>query len=664
MRKITVIIALFLAAIQIVSAQKVGLVLSGGGAKGAAHIGVIKALEENNIPIDYITGTSIGAIIGSLYAMGYSPEEMLELMLSKEFAYWQTGTVEEQYTYYFKEPYPTPEFAHFSIDMSDSLQIKASFLPQSLINPIQMNQAFMALFSQATAKAGWNFDNLFVPFRCVASDIYTKKPIIFKNGDLGDAVRASMTDSIKQRVPREVPLNEVTERRKAYKENLPSLIFRNIYVTGVSEAQRKYIEAQLHRDINNEFSMEEFKRAYFKMLTYSKIREIMPHAVYNRKEKKFDLYLDVKMKEEITVGFGGNVSSHQANQLYLGLGYQYLGRFAADVNSNFQVGNSFSGVMLSGRMYLQTQIPTYLNWQGVFSDKKYTESQSLFYEDIVPAMIKQKELYMKLKLGFPFLNHAKAEIGFAYGRLNDFYLQSTTIPFPNASFDHSWYDLFSGSLSIEQNSLNAKQYPISGKQQFLIAQYVTGTEKYTPSPTSATTEAPIGRKVHSWLQLKGRWNQYQTLSNRFNLGYLAEMVISSKNLMNNYTASVLQAPAFTPTPHSEIVFNEAFRANQYVAFGLSPILKLSKLLHFRLDMYGFAPLYEIQKTVPENNPYVGIPHYGKFLHSFNYMGEAAVVLQLPFLCISLYANGYSYPKENFNFGLNIGYLIFNPKMLD
>lgn len=46
------------------------------------------------------------------------------------------------------------------------------------------------------------------------------------------------------------------------------------------------------------------------------------------------------------------------------------------------------------------------------------------------------------------------------------------------------------------------------------------------------------------------------------------------------------------------------------------------------------------------------------------MGEAAVVLQLPFLCISLYANGYSYPKENFNFGLNIGYLIFNPKMLD
>ena len=60
----------------VVIAQKVGLVLSGGGAYGLAHIGVIKALEENNIPIDYIAGTSAGAIIGSMYAAGYSPEEM------------------------------------------------------------------------------------------------------------------------------------------------------------------------------------------------------------------------------------------------------------------------------------------------------------------------------------------------------------------------------------------------------------------------------------------------------------------------------------------------------------------------------------------------------------------------------------------------------------
>ena len=69
-----VVVALLLAAGA--SAQSVGLVLSGGGAKGLYHIGVIQALEENEIPIDYVAGTSMGSIIAALYAAGYSPEEM------------------------------------------------------------------------------------------------------------------------------------------------------------------------------------------------------------------------------------------------------------------------------------------------------------------------------------------------------------------------------------------------------------------------------------------------------------------------------------------------------------------------------------------------------------------------------------------------------------
>lgn len=770
MKRISIVISFFFILINSLQAQRVGLVLSGGGAKGAAHIGVIKAFEENEIPIDYITGTSIGAIIGSLYAMGYTPDEMLQLMLSKEFGYWQTGTVEDDYMYYFRKPDPTPEMAHFSIDMSDSLQIKTNFLPQSLINPIQMNQAFVALYAQATAKAAWNFDNLFVPFRCIGSDIYNKKPVIFKNGDLGEAVRISMTfplffkpvwkdsvpmfdggiydnfpvktmkedfhpdfifgvalstgkskpsnnpynqietmimqetnyevdeedgmiirfnmpdvslldfqkaneimemgykrtmsliDSIKGRVHRKMPLDSLNLRRKQYKESLPPLVFKNIYITGVSESQQKYIESQLHRDINQEFSMEEFKRAYFKMLAYSKIKEIVPKAIYNRVNKTFDLHLYITMSDEINIGLGGNISSHQANQLYLGLGYRYLGRYAADMNADFQVGNSFSGVMLNGRMYLQTRIPTYINWQGVFSYKRYSESQSLFYEDVVPAFIKQHELYMKLKLGFPFLNRAKAEIGFGYGQLNDYYYQNTEVSFADRDYEHSRYNLFSGSLNIEQNSLSTKVYPISGAKRSLNAQYITGTEKYKPN---VATE-PTKNNTHSWLQMKAHWEQYHELSKLFNLGYTGELVLSSKNLMENYTASILQAPAFTPTPHSTIVFNEAFRANQYAALGVSPIVKLGKFVHFRLDLYGFLPLYEIKKhtEVLDNNYVMTLPYYGKFLDSFKYMGEAAFVVHLPFTSISLYANGYSYPSKNFNFGINIGYLLFNPKLLD
>lgn len=81
-------------------AQSVGLVLSGGGAKGIAHIGAIQALEENDIPIDYITGTSMGAIVGGLYSAGYTPQEMMDLIMSKGFADWSTGVINQNLTYY------------------------------------------------------------------------------------------------------------------------------------------------------------------------------------------------------------------------------------------------------------------------------------------------------------------------------------------------------------------------------------------------------------------------------------------------------------------------------------------------------------------------------------------------------------------------------------
>ena len=110
MRKIFLVFITLWLIIPAIHAQKVGLVLSGGGAKGMTHIGIIRALEENNIPIDYIAGTSMGAIIGSLYAMGYSPDDMVELLKSEDFKRWYSGEVEEKYVYHFKKSLPTPEF--------------------------------------------------------------------------------------------------------------------------------------------------------------------------------------------------------------------------------------------------------------------------------------------------------------------------------------------------------------------------------------------------------------------------------------------------------------------------------------------------------------------------------------------------------------------------
>lgn len=170
--------------------QSVGLVLSGGGAKGIAHIGVIKALEDNNIPIDYIAGTSMGAIVGGLYAAGYTTDEMLELILSEGFGYWSTGTIDPRLNFYFNRASQTPAMFTIPISIGDSA---SKSVPQSLISPLPMNFAFMELFAPFTAQTSGDFDRLMVPYRCVASDVAAKHKVVLGSGSVGDAIRASMS---------------------------------------------------------------------------------------------------------------------------------------------------------------------------------------------------------------------------------------------------------------------------------------------------------------------------------------------------------------------------------------------------------------------------------------------------------------------------------------
>ena len=171
--------------------QTVGLVLSGGGSKGLAHIGVLKALEENRIPIDYIGGTSMGAIIGGCYAIGLSPDEIMEIIRSREFSYWISGELEEEYRYYFKAEEAAPDIFNVGIDLKDT--VPKTRLPLSVIPNQLMDFAFMEIFSRASAAAGYEFDSLFVPFLCNAVDISNSKEVVFRKGDLAQAVRASMT---------------------------------------------------------------------------------------------------------------------------------------------------------------------------------------------------------------------------------------------------------------------------------------------------------------------------------------------------------------------------------------------------------------------------------------------------------------------------------------
>lgn len=189
--RLAVMLLLVFAHVQKANAQRVGVVLSGGGATAMAHIGFLRALEENNVPIDYICGTSMGAVIASFYAAGYSTRQMDSLCRTPEFVMLSEGEelpIDMQF-YYLKQE-PSASMVSLKYSGGDNI---SNTLPTNLINPALMDWVHMKLLSAASEAARQNFDSLFVPFRCVAADVKDKREVIFKSGSLNEAIRASCT---------------------------------------------------------------------------------------------------------------------------------------------------------------------------------------------------------------------------------------------------------------------------------------------------------------------------------------------------------------------------------------------------------------------------------------------------------------------------------------
>ncbi len=163
---------------------KVGLVLSGGGAKGFAHIGVLKVIEEAGVPIDVVSGTSMGSIIGGLYAIGYNAEMIEKIIL------------EQNWVDLFND-----NITRHEISIQEKLELSRYVggfpiygTKVGLPTGLMVGQKVSAMLSRLT----WSmhhvedFDDFPRPFRCVATDIETGKPYVFKSGYLPEAIRASM----------------------------------------------------------------------------------------------------------------------------------------------------------------------------------------------------------------------------------------------------------------------------------------------------------------------------------------------------------------------------------------------------------------------------------------------------------------------------------------
>ncbi|WP_019025858.1 patatin-like phospholipase family protein [Colwellia piezophila] len=172
-------------AVPVHARDKIGLVLSGGGAKGSAHIGVLKILEQNNIPIDYVVGTSIGAYVGGMYALGYDVEEIEKIMLTLP---WDNG---------FSDFIPRESLSYVNKQHRDryNLSIRLGYSDGGFKVPhgLLLGQSAYQILQRSTdtVSSFVSFDDLAIPYRAVASDIATAQMVVLDSGSINQAMKAS-----------------------------------------------------------------------------------------------------------------------------------------------------------------------------------------------------------------------------------------------------------------------------------------------------------------------------------------------------------------------------------------------------------------------------------------------------------------------------------------
>ena len=165
--------------------NKIGLVLSGGGAKGFAHIGLLKVLDEEKIPIDYVVGTSMGSIIGALYSMGYSALEIENIVLTRDWLSYFDDTIARK-NELIENKEDKDRYALSLLKENWRLN-----LPKGAVKGQSIDKVLEELF--VNAKDIRDFSKLPIPFACVATDAETGKEVVFTKGYLTDGIRASMS---------------------------------------------------------------------------------------------------------------------------------------------------------------------------------------------------------------------------------------------------------------------------------------------------------------------------------------------------------------------------------------------------------------------------------------------------------------------------------------
>ena len=741
--------------------QKVALVLSGGGAKGLAHIGAIKALEENNIPIDYVVGTSMGGIVGGMYAAGYSPVEVEEIVTQSYFQQWLRGILGEKYAYFYSKRDVNSSLLTLDLSVDSAF---TTTLNTNLASDLAINFVFAEMLAQASERASYNFDNLMVPYRAVAAEVFTQKVEVLKSGFLNKAVRATMTvplfyrpirinkkylfdggiynnfpvnvaekdfnpdfiiavnvaatkyedypyseddkilseslafilleksdpntvgengiyiepdlanntsldfqnaraiiDSgyvmtqrkiaeIKDKIKREVSAKDMTEKRVQFKNGFKPLYFGEVRLMGFDAPQRKYVR-KLFSNKQDKLDLEEIKSGYYKLVSENYFKNIYPNMVYNDATGLFDLEISARQIQNFKVELGGNISTRNISQIYLGLEYNHLSAFLNSYSINFYTGRFYQSIQAKPRFNVPSGKLFYLEPEFTINTWNFIDAQDLVLGGNPTTVLDQTDRKYGLNIGIAAGTKGKVVMQGAFFNNTDKFSNKQEIV-TSDTLDILNFKGFRYGVGYYRSTLNRKQYPDAGSAISLNLDYFNGRENYEPGSTSLVSS--LQRKKREWFRFKLTAEKYFK-ARWFHYGFYFESVLSNQPFFANYTATVVNSPAFYPLQDSKSLFLRNFRAFNYGAGGIRNVFNLNRSLDLRIEGYAYKPIREIVEANTQEAT------FDDALSKFYLVGSIAGVYKSPLGPVSLSLNYYDDSQKKLGALLHIGYLLYNKR---
>ena len=763
------------AGIPAAQAQKVGLVLSGGGAKGLAHVGVLKVLEKNRIPIDYIVGTSMGAIVGAMYAAGYSPSEIEEIVLKPEFQNWVSGEplAGKVYNYYDNDYDPAALHLRLALDST----LKARVTPK-LVDDVTLNYVLATMLAPAGAISGYDFDKLLVPYRSVASEVFTREKVVQRGGSLSDAVRNSMAfplafrpirqqdgrylfdgavvdnfptgvmreefkpdiiigvnvgDVAFNKYPREkddalltstllflgsnvadtasvgrngifiqpalgditaadfnkvkqlvslgqqaterkldLMLNRIArredtlalqQRRRAFQEKAPKPNFKQITVQGVPRQQQEFVRRFFQRT-GSSYSPGDVEEGYYRLVNNDFFNNVYPRVRYDSKQEGYVLNLDARQNSNLTTDLGVLLSSRSMSNFYLGGAYRYLNRYLYTIKANATIGRFYNGAQGAFRVSIPGRAPLYFEPSVTFNNFNYQDTGGLLGSTAQNTQLQQRDLSTSLHIGYSPNYRSRYILSGGIFTSRDRFANTNEIS-SNAELDQNRLDGLTAALQFQRNSLNRRQYAVSGRHAKFTFRGVLAEEKYEAGSTA--NGLPNRNKNHQWLQARAYTEQYFTFNKVDSVGrrvhawgYTVDAIATTQGRFSTYRSSLTSAPAFLPLPDSRTLFLDRYRGTAYAAVGLKYIKAVAGSLEWRTEAYVHTMFRPWERN--EGNPLLA--KRGPTVSRPYLTAMTGLVYQTPVGPAAIQFIHYDDPDHQFGVFAHIGFVLFRERALD